>query len=153
MLATSHFLIAGVILKMIPDPRISLPLILASHPLLDLIPHWDVKTGQNHDSGTLAKEKKRFRLAIMAAGDVLLGIGLTFWLFKGLDPVLLLIALPISQLPDWIEMPYLFGGLNFPPSIWVKKLQSRLHSRLFLPWGLVTQLVILIPLLWWTLWY
>lgn len=153
MTAASHALSAGIILKTIPDPAIAFPLAFVSHFLLDLVPHWDIITDQNHNgsSQTLVNQKNHSNLVSFAAFDVLAGWGLTFWLFKDLNPLLLFITILIAQLPDWLEMPYFFWGLNFRPSILVKKIQRRVHSRLSLPWGLVTQLAILIPLLWWTL--
>ena len=152
MLATSHALTAGVILKTFPDPRISLPLAFLSHFVLDLIPHWDFTTYRgNHGALTLAGEKDRFKLAFLAGGDVLGGLGLTFWIFSDLSPTLLFATIIFAQLPDWLEMPYYFWGINFAPSRWVKKLQSKVHSRRRLPWGLLTQLLVIIPLLWWSL--
>lgn len=153
MLATSHALTAGVILKTIPDPKIALPLAFISHFVLDLIPHWDFMTDKNHhgNSWTLAKDGDLPKRTALASGDVFLGAGLTFWLFGDLNPWLLLAAIIFSQLPDWLEMPYLFWGINFTPSVWARKFQHEFHSRLPLPWGLVTQIAILFPLLWWTL--
>ena len=153
MLATSHALAAGVILKTVPDPRISLPLAFASHFLLDLIPHWDFITdrGNHNNSSTLAGEKDRLKLTFLAGGDVLLGVGLTIWLFQSLNPSLLFLTIIFAQLPDWLEMPYYFWGLNFAPSIWAKKFQRKIHSRLPLPWGLLTQVAIIFPLVWWAI--
>lgn len=153
MLTTSHALMAGVILKAIPDPKIALPLAFISHFVLDLVPHWDLMTerGNGNAYSTLAKEKNLSKLAFWATMEMLFGVGLTFWLFQNLNPLILLTAILVAQLPDWIEMPYLFWGIKFTPSILVKRFQSRTHSRLSLPWGLVIQIVIFLPLLWWTL--
>ncbi|MDZ7587181.1 MAG: hypothetical protein U0946_05455, partial [Patescibacteria group bacterium] len=98
-----------------------------------------------------AGNSQRTRIVIFAAGDVLFGFGLTLWLFRDLNLPLLIFTIFLTQLPDWMEMPYFFWGIKLAPSVWVKKMQSRMHSRLRLPWGLVTQIALLIPLLWWTL--
>lgn len=151
MLATSHALTGAVILKIIPDPRIAFPLAFLSHFALDLVPHWDFITNQSrkNNSLTLAQDSKRTRLAFLAALDTLFGFTLTFWLFQDLNPTLLFGAIVFSQLPDWLEMPYFFWGINFPPSILTKKLQRKVHWRMTLPWGLVSQIVYLTPLLLW----
>lgn len=153
MLATSHALAAGVILKTVPDPRIALPLALVSHFILDFLPHWDFVTNQNNHghSLTLAGERKRIKLTFLAGLDVIFGFGLTFWLFQNLNPSLLLLTIFFAQLPDWLEMPYYFWGLNFGPSIWVKKLQSLVHSRVALPWGLLIQFFIIASFVWWAM--
>ena len=43
MLSTPHILVGGAIVKIIPNPIISLPLAILSHFLFDFIPHWDFK--------------------------------------------------------------------------------------------------------------
>lgn len=153
MLATSHALAAGIILKTIPDPRISFPLAFLSHFALDLVPHWDFTSGinqnnNNHDRpSSLVGNEKRPLLMFLAAGDVLFGWGLAFWLFRNLDPTLLFLTIILAQLPDWLETPYYFLGLNLSPSIWMKKVQSQIHSRIPFPQGFLTQLLIILPLL------
>lgn len=156
MLATSHALAAGIILKLVPDPKIALPLAFISHFVLDLVPHWDVvsdrnRRGKPHQTHSLVGERDRFKLIFWAGLDVLLGFGLTFWLFSSLNPWLLFGAIILAQLPDWLEMPYYFWGLHLPLSVSTKKIQSVVHARTSLPWGLLIQLIVILPLLWWVL--
>ncbi|MBI4100378.1 hypothetical protein HY439_01420 [Candidatus Microgenomates bacterium] len=156
MLATFHALSGGIILKTIPDPRIALPLAFLSHFILDSVPHWDFTTSLSKEDSpqkplTLAGRKDRKKIFVLAAFDVILGFGLTFWLFQNLNPYWLFGSMIFAQLPDWLEIPYFFGGYKIAPSIWVKRFQHRVHSRLYLPWGLITQIAIFVPLLWWIL--
>lgn len=41
MLSTPHLLVGATIVKVIPEPAISLPLAFLSHFVLDNFPHWD----------------------------------------------------------------------------------------------------------------
>ena len=41
MLSTPHLLVGAAIVKVVPDPIISLPLAFMSHFALDSLPHWD----------------------------------------------------------------------------------------------------------------
>lgn len=41
MLSTPHLLVGAAIVKIVPNPVISLPLAFLSHFVLDSIPHWD----------------------------------------------------------------------------------------------------------------
>ncbi len=41
MLSTPHLLVGAAIVKVVPNPWISLPLAFLSHFALDTIPHWD----------------------------------------------------------------------------------------------------------------
>jgi membrane-bound metal-dependent hydrolase YbcI (DUF457 family) len=45
MTATAHALIGGAIAASIPNPALGLPLAAISHPLVDMIPHWDFGLG------------------------------------------------------------------------------------------------------------
>jgi len=61
MLYTPHFLVGAAILKYIPNPVVGLPLALASHIALDLIPHndFDIEPGMTIRDVLLHDRKKR----------------------------------------------------------------------------------------------
>ncbi len=137
MTATSHALIGASLAAKITNPVIGIPLAIASHFLADLVPHWDA--GTNH------RNKTAFRLKIEAVLDVLLGFALVAILFRGLafeKPVYLLTMVISAQLPDWLEAPSWMFNFKVPPFSWMDYLGHKLQSRMQLPWGLVTQVVI-----------
>lgn len=135
MTATAHALIGASIAAKITNPYLGIALAILSHFIADLIPHWDA--GTNHKKKTLT------RLKIEAAADVLLGFGLSFILFRNIvEPTYLFIMIIAAQLPDWLEAPSWMFGFRVPPFSWLDWLGHRLQSRMQLPWGLVTQVVI-----------
>lgn len=135
MTATAHALIGASLAVKITNPYLGIPLAIASHFAADLIPHWDA--GTNH------KKKSRNRLIAEAALDVLLGFALVFLLFGNIvNPVYLWTMVVAAQLPDWLEAPSFMLGWHVPPFSWVDWLGHKLQSRMQLPWGLVTQVVI-----------
>lgn len=135
MTATAHALIGASIAAKITNPVLGIPLVIISHFLADLVPHWDA--GTNH------KSKSLMRLRVEAAVDVLLGFGLSFLIFRNLvDPVYLFVMIIAAQLPDWLEAPSSMFGLKIPPFSWLDWLGHKIQSRLELPWGLVTQIVV-----------
>jgi uncharacterized protein involved in cysteine biosynthesis len=141
MTATAHALAGAALAVKISNPIIGLPIALISHFLLDLVPHWDF--------GTNWKKKTKRLLWLQSTLDVLLGFGLVLWLFSGrVDPVYLWIMVIFAQLPDWLEVPSLFMGFNVPPFSWIKNLQTTIHNRLQLPWGLATQGIVIILVVW-----
>lgn len=155
MLAASHALVGGAIVKMIPDPKISLPLAFLSHFFLDAVPHWDFITNlddQERDYpssvGTLVPKSQLTVTIVKTILEFSVGVGLSFYLFRSVNPVYLASGIIFAQLPDYIEAPYLFFKMKFPPSVAIKKVQTALHSRLTLPWGIITQLAVVIPILW-----
>src|SRR3990167_1274917 len=143
MTATAHALIGASIAVKFVNPIIGIPLAIISHFVADLIPHWDA--GTNH------RQKSVIRLKIEAAIDVILGFVLVFVIFRNLvDPVYLFTMVIAAQLPDWIEAPSWMFGFKVPPFSWLDWLGHKLQSRAQLPWGLVTQIVVVGGLLFMT---
>lgn len=135
MTATAHALIGASIASLISNPLLAIPLAITSHFAADLVPHWD--------AGTNRRKKTIMRLRIEAAFDVLLGFALAFLIFGSfVSPGYLFVMIVAAQLPDWLEAPSSKFGLNVPPFSWVEWLGHRLQNRMQLPWGLVTQVVI-----------
>ena len=113
-----------------------------SHPLADLIPHWDFNTRQCRRS--------RLQLALISLTDASAGLLVSWLIFRTRLPLpYLLAAVFAAQLLDWLEGPYALFGWRFPPFSWVKTFQRRCHWKLPFPWGLVSQLVVVAAFLWW----
>ena len=135
MTATAHALIGASIAVKVVNPILGIPLAIISHFIADLIPHWDA--GTNH------RQKSLMRLRVESALDVLLGFALVYLIFRNLvDPRYLFVMVIAAQLPDWLEAPSFMFNINVPPFSWLDWLGHKIQSRLALPWGLVTQIVV-----------
>ena len=137
MTATAHALIGASLATRISNPLLGIPIAILSHFIADLIPHWDA--GTNH------RQKSMMRLRAEATLDVLLGFALVIILFRNFaqtNPMYLFTMVIAAQLPDWIEAPSWMFGFKVPPFSWLDWLGHKLQSRLQLPWGLVTQIVV-----------
>ena len=100
-----------------------------------LIPHWDA--GTNH------RKKSQVRLIAEAALDVLLGFALAFLIFRNqVDLRYLFVMIIAAQLPDWLEAPSFMLGIKIPPFSWMDWIGHKIQSRIQLPWGLLTQIVV-----------
>ena len=148
MTATAHALVGAAIAAKIADPAIALPVALASHFVFDKLPHWDVMTE--------ADRGNHKAIFIKSTIDVLVGFGIIFLLFHN-SPNFLLICLGAfaAQLPDWLEVPALLGfkfrpfELNYRFQHWVHDVGF--NSRLKAPWGVITQLIVVLIFLFWAL--
>jgi hypothetical protein len=79
--------------------------------------------------------------------DVLLGIFLVFLIFRTqVNPFHLWLTVLFAQLPDWIDAPYIFLKIKVFPVLQVYKIQTILHSKAGLAYGLATQVVLVVPL-------
>jgi hypothetical protein len=135
MTATAHALIGASLAAKIANPLLGIPLAIASHFLVDLIPHWDA--GTNH------RKKSQVRLVAEAALDVLLGFALAFLIFRNqVDLRYLFVMIIAAQLPDWLEAPSFMLGIKIPPFSWMDWIGHKIQSRIQLPWGLLTQIVV-----------
>lgn len=140
MTATSHAVVGAAIAASTSNLLIALPLALVSHFFMDLIPHWDF--------GTHFRNRPRHISVLLSAVDVLVGFIIVFVVFGGhVSPLNLWLTVLVSQLPDWVGAPYLFFNLKIAPAEAVLNLQRKLHSRLDLPWGIITQLLLILPLI------
>lgn len=137
MTATAHALVGGAIAASIQNPALGIVFATASHPLLDMIPHWDFGRGWRNKSKQLFFAEGVF--------DVALGLALSYILFgRGVNPLYFFTVIFASLFFDLAQLPYWFLGWKFPPFSWVYKIQSKMQGRAALPWGIVTQVVIVV---------
>jgi hypothetical protein len=137
MIATAHALVAGAIAAATTtNPVLGLTLSAASHPLLDAIPHWDF--------GVNWRKKSKIKLFLECLGDLTLGVVLTYLLFSAkVNNNWYLVATFLVAQWDFAEAPYWFFGWKVPFK-WVYQVQSRMQNRAPLPWGIVTQIVVVL---------
>lgn len=141
MLAASHALAGAAIAAIAPNPVAGYLLALASHPLLDFFPHWDLNTRFT--------PRSKFTIIALSLADAAIGIIPGYFLFVSqVQPSVLIITMLLAQGPDWLEAPYHVFNWRFPPFSTIKRLQSRWHHKLGLPWGLILQLVFVTLLVW-----
>lgn len=134
MTATAHALVGGAIAASISNPAIGLPLAAASHPILDMIPHWDLGVGW--------RKKNKVTLLVESVLDLIVGIILAYFIFgRNIDPVYLLTCIFFSEIWDFLMMPYLLFGWNFPPFSTAYKWQHKIQTNIKLPWGILTQAI------------
>src|SRR3989344_7625519 len=138
MTATGHAIIGTVIAAKVGNPFLAIPLAIATHFITDAIPHWDIATHR--------KEKSKANLILEAISDVLLGFVLSFlllvFLFPATSPYYAFLMILVSQAPDWLTAPYYFFGIK--SFKWAYKLQKFFDKELDKPWGIITQIALLI---------
>lgn len=142
MTATGHAIIGTVIAAKIANPLLAIPLAILSHVAADAFPHWD--------SGTNEKTKGRNRVKQEAYIDVIIGFLISYALIVFLFPTTNLfyafVVIIAAQLLDWLTAPYYFFHLKIPPFTWAYRLQKKFDNVMDAPWGIITQVTILILL-------
>lgn len=134
MTATAHALVGGAIAASIPDPILGISLALISHPILDMIPHWDFGRGWRNKSKTLFLAEGVF--------DLTLGLVSSYLLFGTHVNLIYFFSVVFASLMfDLLMVPYWFFHWHIPPFSWAYKIQSQLNTKAKLPWGIFTQAI------------
>lgn len=147
MTATAHALVAGAIASKFGDPATAILLSLASHYVMDSIPHWDF--------GTNWRLRPKHMTGFFAIAETTGGIALSYVFFgQHLSFMPWALAVLAAVIPDWLETPwYIFyarqdkSGPGKHASLIEKtayafyKLPNIFHSKAQLPLGLVTQVL------------
>ncbi len=132
MTATAHALIGGAIAASIPNPAIGIPLAAISHPIADMIPHWDFGYGW--------KKKSKLILFLQSFADLIFGVVLAFLLFgNSTDPLYLFLAIFISESWDLMQMPYLLFNWKFFPFSLFYHFGSQTNGKAKMSLGILTQ--------------
>lgn len=137
MTATAHALVGGAIASTIPDPVIGISLSAISHPLLDMIPHWDAGWGW--------RQKTKLKLFLEGTADLGFGFIISYLIFGRNIPFWYFFTCVFASVVwDIAEIPYWFWKWNFPPFNWIYKFQSRIQGKARLPWGILTQVAVVV---------
>lgn len=111
MLETPHVAVGAAIAAKIPNPLISLPLALASHFVLEKIPHWNPHL--NSEMEKFGRPTVKSTQVVIADASLALVTGgyiATTALPDTSHAMVILAASFLSVLPDLIEGPYFFLG-------------------------------------------
>ncbi len=145
MLLTPHTFVGIAIATSIPNPAIAAPLSFFMHFMGDLVPHWDFYSN--------TKKEQRLTgwrpVAVMA--DLVVGVaaGLTatyyaLWFLKDTQLATNIFLCGIaSVLPDALEVPHIFLKSEPKPLTYISAIQSRMQFQAPLPWGMISQLVVI----------
>lgn len=139
MTATAHALVGGAVAASVQNPALGITISALSHPLLDMVPHWDFGWGW--------KQKSKIKLFSQAFFDLALGVILAYLIFgQNVNLWYFLACVFVSEAWDIAEAPYWFFNWRFPPFSWIYKVQSSIQGRLKLPWGILTQAVSIVAI-------
>lgn len=145
MLSIAHGATGALIASKIPNPFISIPLIIISHYVEDRVPHWDVGQG-------LTRKKKSKMAAFLEElfFDFPLSILFVYFVFQVGNPLDWRVWLGwfVGLLPDFLEFPYLFLNMKFFPIKQLAVLHGWVHrSTPQKLWGILPQILVILIVL------
>lgn len=152
MLETPHVIVGAAIAARIANPAISLPLVLASHFVLDKVPHWNPHLGTEMKKYGKVKSSSKNIIIVDIMASLFFGTIIASSALPNIThATTILLACFVSVLPDIIEGPYFF--LNFKSKLikrWIDFQRSIQVNTSVVP-GLLTQIIIIIAAFWWIL--
>lgn len=150
MLETPHVALGAAIAIKVGNPYLAIPLALASHFLLEKVPHWNPHLNTEMKKYGHLTNKTRLIIALDTTLALGLGIFIAFKALPNSSLSLLVIASSFAAIiPDLLESPYfIFGIRNKYIQRWIA-LQKKIQIDTTPFWGILTQIVVLSSTLYW----
>ena len=150
MLETPHVALGAAIAIKVGNPYLAIPLALASHFLLERVPHWNPHL--NTEMKKYGPLTNKTKLIIALDTTLALGLGIVVAL-KALPnsslSILVIASSFASIVPDLLESPYfIFGVKNKYIQKWIA-LQKKIQIDTTPFWGILTQIIVLASTLYW----
>lgn len=150
MLETPHVVVGAAIATKVANPALAIPLALASHFILDKVPHWNPHLyTETEKLGYPSRQTTK--IALLDVGVALAtGIFIASKFSGDLEKVILILACSLaSVLPDIIKWPYYYLGKRWKLLVrWVLFERSIQVNADFWP-GVISQGVVIAGGLWW----
>lgn len=148
MLELAHALTGGVIAYKIGAPALSLPLALASHFVIDLLPHWNPHISDEKKKVGHIKNSTMLIVFLDSFLGLILGLLLASKRLPDTGGAILVIAgCFFGVLPDLAEAPYYFFGTKSKLIKSLIKFQSKHQNNVSILPGLIIQAIYISVLL------
>jgi hypothetical protein len=152
VLETPHVVVGAAIATRVVNPALAIPLALASHFVLEKVPHWNPHLNTETEKyGQPTAQSTKIVILDVIASFISGGYIAYRALPDATHAFTILAACFFAVLPDLLEGPYFFLNIrNETIKRWVKFQKSIQSDAPVLP-GLATQAVTLIAAFWWIL--
>lgn len=152
MLETPHVAVGAAIATKVVNPVLSIPLALASHFVLEKVPHWNPHLNtETQKFGRVTAKSTRIVITDVLASIAIGGYFASRFLPDYKKSLIVIIACLVSVLPDVIEGPYFFLHMrNKIIEKWIYFQKSLQNDAPLIP-GLLTQALVLAFCFWWIL--
>ncbi|MBI4059321.1 hypothetical protein HY404_03730 [Candidatus Microgenomates bacterium] len=153
MVEIPHVLVGAAIAAKVGNPALALPLALASHFVLDMLPHWNPSIhSQLKSLGKVANPTKKL-IAVESTLALIAGLLVaTTVLPNYYHAVVVILGAFMGVLPDVVEIPYYFWGQRGGKLMlaYVNFNRSIQNDVPMLP-GILVQILVSVAAIWWIL--
>jgi len=131
VLETPHALVGMAVVTLIPNPLISLPLVLISHFIVDMLPHWNWKP-----------DTRPLSLLGIILDLILLESIAVYLIVRSSQPIILAAGSFFAILPDLLEAPHIFLGFENKYLQKLLRFQKGLQNNVSVLPGIITQVLL-----------
>lgn len=153
MLETPHVAVGVAIASKFPNPWVAIPLSLASHIILDKVPHWNPHLyTETKKHGRPSRKSTTFAIADIALAFSL-GSTFAYMALPDTKMALLILACSFSSVFfDVVKYPYYYFK-KFRPKllVWWVNYERNLQVDTTPFWGSITQTLVILSSIWWIL--
>ncbi|MDO8503416.1 MAG: hypothetical protein Q7S60_01870 [bacterium] len=150
MIELPHTIVGAALAAKIGNPALALPLALASHFVLDMLPHWNphLRT-EKRTLGDIRPKTKRI-VMIDVVVSIVVGVAIATTVLPDTKHfIVVLLGAFLAVLPDVLEGPYFFFNQRNKVVSRLLDFQKSLQFDVsFLP-GVLTQIILSFAALWW----
>lgn len=152
MLELPHTIVGATIALKVGNPALALPLALASHFIVDMIPHWNPHLNREMKENGKLSTKTTYAIIADVGLSLLGGFFIASRALPNIESFMVVIAGSFAGvLPDVIESPYYFFRQK---SAWLEKFiafQKSIQNNAPPVVGILTQVILLAACFWWIL--
>lgn len=150
MLELPHAVVGAAIAAKVGNPALALPLALASHFVVDMLPHWNPHLNRElKEHGRVTTRTTTF-VAIDVVSSLVAGFGIASTVLPNITHFwVVILGAFMAVLPDLVEAPYFFLRKEY---VFVGRLiafQKRIQNDAPPLIGLTTQAILVAVALWW----
>jgi hypothetical protein len=150
VLETPHVILGAAIATKVVNPAVAIPLAVASHFILDKVPHWNPHIDVELKNHGIIKSKSLKIIIVDSSIALISGVAIASRVLPNHTHAATIIAACFfASLPDIIQAPYYFmQSKNILIKRWTK-IQKRLQKDVSVIPGLATQAAVILAALWW----
>lgn len=152
MIEFPHAIVGAAIATKIGNPALALPLALASHFALDLVPHWNPHLNKEIKEHGYITKKTKWIIGIDVVASLAAGLYIASLALPDTHKaVIVVLGAFFGVLPDVAEAPFFFWGSKNKFLKNLVSFQSKLQFNIPIIPGLISQALVTAATLWWVL--
>lgn len=150
MLELPHTVVGAAIAAKVGNPALALPLALASHFVVDMLPHWNPHLNKELKEHGRVTTRSTVFVAVDVVGSLFAGSAIASTVLPDITHFwIVILGAFLAVLPDVVEAPYFFLRKEYAFVGRLIAFQKSIQNDAPPLVGIATQIVLVAAALWW----